>query len=301
MSEKYSITPIHIANTDLSWPAYRFPRSPFETYRFLSHSILTLFQGKQDVDSHRAVYAEVKGQPLREPLNREFDLVHNIIKVINKRNVLRPDASSLSPYWDMNIQYKPLEVFGTLIQFLDYHKTSLPLTVLPPQQDVERYVKTILLKEGRVVIDQQLDELLDITRNNLLGAANLGFIASRIFGRGLDCRAYPNLDVNDNKMLEWGSKVAQFEYYTGSNGDSAGDTYYFWTHLFAGLFYNIYGKNKFLYQTTFENGTALMVFVRQWVARLPTTSDHFVPSLLGRRIGLTLSEPDWYSLNKNHD
>lgn len=303
ISENYSFDPTQTAEVELSPSTPNISRrfNHLHSYRFLAASAVSLFQGKPDIDCHRAVYAEVKALPLQEPLNREFDIVENLVKLLRNREIEQPNRNSLTTYWDESVQYNSLEVFGTLIQSLDYHKASLPLTVLPPESDVEQYIETMLRKRGPVTVDQQLYELLNITDNNLIGAINLGFIVSRFIGRGLDVRAYPNIKVTDELMLQWGRTVAQFESYNGSIGDSTGDTYYFWTHLFAALFYNVYGKNRLLYQSAFANGTPIMVFVRRWIARLPTTSDHLAPSLLGRRIGLALSEPSWYIADKNND
>lgn len=265
-----------------------------EPLLFMAKSVATLFVANPTVDTHRAVYAQIKSKEETEPLNRNEELQENISRVLKSRSISQPTLDSIHPYWNPNIEYNPMEVFGTLIQFLDYHKSQVPKTVLPPEKDVKRYIDSIFQKEGFVTIDQQLDELLTIADNNLVGAVNLGFITSRFMGRGMDTKAYPNIPVTDERMLLWGQRMAQFELYEGK-GDSTGDTYYFWTHIFAALYFKIHEKNQFIYQITFEHGTEIMKFVRQWIARLPITSDHYEASLLGRTIGLALAEPDWYS------
>lgn len=264
-----------------------------EPLLFMAKSVATLFVANSTVDTHRAVYAQIKNREEAEPLNRGGELEENIIGILKGRNVSQPTLDSIHPYWNPNIEYNPMEVFGTLIQFLDYHDSQIPKTVLPPERDMEKYIDAIFQKEGFVTIDQQLDELLTITNNNLVGAINLGFIAARFMGRGMDTKAYPGIAVTDERMLLWGQKMAQFELYDGK-GDSTGDTYYFWTHAFAALYFKIHEKNQSVYQLIFEHGTEIMKFVRQRIARLPITSDHYEASLLGRSIGLALAEPDWY-------
>ncbi len=265
-----------------------------EPLLFMAKSVATLFVANHTVDTHRGVYAQIKSIEPTEPLNRDGELQEKIIRVLKDRSVSQPTLDSTRPYWDPDIEYNPMEVFGTLIQFLDYHDSQVPKTILPPEGGVKKYIDTIFQQEGPVTIDRQLSILLEITNNNLLGALNLGFVAARFMGRGMDTKAYPDIPVTDERILLWGQKMAQFELYDG-RGDSTGDTYYFWTHAFAALYFKVHEKNQSVYQLIFEHGTEIMKFVRQWIARLPITSDHYEASLLGRNIGLALAEPDWYS------
>lgn len=254
----------------------------------------TLFGANYGVDVYRDVYARVKTLPLQEPLNREHNVVHGVIDVIRRRSVKTPASQSITPYWDNSARYDPLELFGTLIQYLDYHKSPAPKTVLPPEVDAVSYINKISERGSPATVVDQLNILLDITGNNIVGAVNLGFIASRFMARGMDMKAYPNIGVDREEMLRWGQNVAEFEINDGRTGDSAGDTYYFWTHVMAGLVFNLYDRQKPIYNITFEHGTEIMRIVRKKFSKLATTSEHYEPSVLGRAIGLGLSQPDWY-------
>lgn len=255
----------------------------------------TLFRADHTIDIHRDLYARVKDIPLREPLNREESITRGIQDVIRNRGVEAPDGHSLFTYWDDNTKYNPLELFGTLIQYLDYHKSPLPKTVLPPEGDAAVYIEQILAREAPATLDEQLDALLDVTNNNIVGALNLGFITSRFMARGLDTKAYPNIEVDHETMFRWGQNMAQFEVSADRTGDSSGDTYYFWTHAMAGLAYNLSGKPRRFYNRTFEHGTDIMRIVREKFTKLPITSDHHEASEFGRKIGLALARPDWYA------
>ena len=273
-------------------------QSGINTMQLALMSVITTIFRDTRITRFYDTYNQIGSLPTIEPLNRVESLEFDFKKVLNDCGVKAPDTSSIYPYWDYNHikPYDPLEVFGTLIQFLDYHNAPLPTTVLPPSNDVRQFIEKILAVERPALIGEQLKTGLDIADNNVVGAANLACIASRLIGRGMDSRAYPDIAINEKDMLKWGKKVTQFETYNQTAGDSAGDTYYFWTHAMAGLVYNLYDSKiiQLIFQNAFENGTNMMVCVSKFIG-LPTTSPHYEASLLGRAIGLSLSNPDWYN------
>jgi hypothetical protein len=191
--------------------------------------------------------------------------------------------------------YDPYEVFGTAIQCVDQHVYALPKTTLPPSDDVRRFIEEVTSRPKKVLLREQLEISLDITNNNLVGAANLAMLATRHMARGADHRSYPDIQVTEEDILNWNNKIAQFEIYDDSGtNDAPGDTYYFWTHFFAALFYAIPNSGGLVAQQLFEHGTDIMKFVRKYIAHKPNITAHFEASMLGRNIGLALSESDLF-------
>lgn len=199
-----------------------------------------------------------------------------------------------------------MEVFGTSIQFIDQHKAPLPKTTLPPSRDVEAFINAVLQNPGPVTIDRQFELLLDITGNNIVGAANLGMLATRLMSRFSDQRAYPSINI-DGKLISyktttdqeielvmrrWYQKAARFETYNDvlNRNDGSGDQYYFWTHFFAACVADSEKTSGKFFQEAFEKGNDVMIFVKDKIAkRGGTVSSHYEASLLGRHIGLAIS------------
>ncbi|GEM_PF-2473804 len=265
----------------------RWPRRSVE---FAKKASLSLLKINTTVDRHKLVYRAMSQGEQIEPQNREEVLLPEFIKIANERNLTLENA--LHPYWSPDKTYDPLEMFGTLVQFADYHDGPLPSTTLPPEKDVTDYINWVMNIERKATLPQQFEKLLDITGNKLMGAANLGLISSRIMARGLETRAYPNIHVGKNEMFAWNDKIAQFEVYGESDGnDGPGDTYYFWTHMCGALYFTTYeGVDKNAYDFLFEHGTEIMRFARKWIAGDLTNSQHQEATLLGRNIGLALAE-----------
>lgn len=261
----------------------------FHPLRFATVSFTTALRTKP-VDRYPRVYQAIARQPEEKlSLNREEQLLPEFLEIVEKRGVT---LGTSYPYWFSEKPINPLEIFGTLLQFSDYHELPLPEEVYPPEKDVREYVERIMRSDGRATMSQQFEHLLDITDNNLLGAIHLGFVASRLMARGLESRVYPSVQVGEAEMFAWNDKVAQFEKYTDlERNDAPGDTYYFWTHMLGVVYYKIYeGLGKSLYNFAFEHGTEMMRFIRKWSMKAPTNASHHEPTLLGRQIGFALVE-----------
>lgn len=219
------------------------------------------------------------------PLNTQENVSVGISAVLEKR---RAELNSIQPYWlPAGNQYIPSEALNATIQFFDEHDGPLPVSVLPPQEDVCRYIESVLGSDTRLTVPEQLKILIEIT-NNLVGAVNLGFMASRIMARGADTRAYPGIQVGPNELIAWDSHVAQFEKFSEEKYDGPGDTYYFWTHAFIALLGRFPGFKSL--DIASKKGTEIMVFARKYVAGTPTVSGHREASLIGRNAGVVLGD-----------
>lgn len=281
-----------------------------DTTRFAIESSLSLLRDSPNNASirWRPVLNELASTSPREPLNREIDfqsdLLSKFLGIIDKRGI-KPLAKDRSPYWmGQGTSYDKMEVFGTCVQFIDQHSAPLPKTTLPPSQDIQRFINHVLQEPETVTIDRQFEILLDITNNDVVGAANVGMLATRYMSRFSDIRAYPNLTINgklitpstsdseiEPLMRAWNEKIARFETYNDKNGriDGTGDQYYFWTHFFAASVFDNYTPVGRTFQAAFNKGNAIMIFAKDKIAkRGGTVSNHYEASLLGRHIGLAL-------------
>lgn len=260
---------------------------------------------------------ELAATPKLEPLNRTEELYPKFSAILGERGIA-PESilQNSSPYWAPGSTYDPMEVAGTSVQFMDKHKAPLPRTTLPPARDVETFIDGVLKEPGGPVsVDRQFEMLLDITDNNVTGAANLGMMATRYIGRAYDRRAYPELTIDDKTytpdtdfkqlselMRSWNDKIAKFEYDEGGKNDGSGDLYYFWTHFYAGLaFASTDTRQARALSKVFENGTEVMQAIKGKVTRNGVViTNRFEVSHLGRDIGLALAGVQPYDLYSNN-
>lgn len=246
----------------------------------------TLFTKKQKEEDRELVHTyKANCERLKIPVNLEEEIIAGFGEEILIRNI--KDLFNGVPYWKPGCSYTGREVLMTAIQFFDQHNQPLPVSTLPPAEDIKRYLDKILSIDTPVNMTDQFRILLDITGNNIVGAANLGMMASRIMARALDTRAYPMFQVKPVEIREWNSRICQFEIYKGDKADGPGDNYYFWTHFFAATAYasiNNYCFKHRILDYGFSNGTRIMTIVR------PTITDHREASLIGRHVGLALVE-----------
>jgi hypothetical protein len=217
----------------------------------------------------------------------------SFIETIRERNI-KPIFTH-RPYWNTDLAYNSAEVFGAAVQSLDLHDAPLPRTVLPPEEDVIKFIKAVKSTTRKVKLDEQFNIALDITRNDLLGAVNICWIATRFMARGADKRAYPNILMDADTLRDWNGQLAQFKTYNKSGkNDGPGDNYYFWTHAFAAIAFSNRGIRAMLAQSAFSRGTEIMAFVRKNIAQgnQPNITAHDPASRLGREVGLALTRID---------
>lgn len=277
--------------------------SIFESPRFALQASASLFNDKPHYASvrRRPLLFELASTPQTEPLNREEELLQKFSSIVKRRKHGGSDQKR-GRYWAEDKPYDLIEVFGTCVQFIDQHNAPLPKTTLPPVQDVEQFINGVLKQDHPVTIDRQFEMLLDITGDSLVGAANVGMLATRYMSRFSDIRAYPNLNIDGTAvtpytddedvseiMRKWNVKVARFETYSNGRNDGTGDQYYFWTHFFASCLADNESLQGKLFQKTFERGNEIMIFAKDRIAkRGGVVSSHYEASLLGRNIGLAL-------------
>jgi hypothetical protein len=200
--------------------------SNLELYRQSFSVINSLARGRFVTPTH-SVARENAASKNVAPQTIEDTLIIDIYSVLNSTE----PGLSTQPYWLTGGNYHPIEAFVTCVEFFDRHVEPLPTTTLPPEQDVAWYIHQVLHSSHKVSIPEQLKLLLAISNNQILGAANIGMLASRIMARGWDTRAYPSIPVDIAQINRWNNQLYQFEVADGHANDAPGDTYYYWTHF----------------------------------------------------------------------
>lgn len=268
----------------------------FETAKFAFQSAWALLHnipGRPGV-VFRPVYEENALTPETLPLNTEEETLAGFMDEVRKRGI--QPGLSFRPYWNPDLRYDPAEVFGAGVQSLDLHDAPLPRTVLPPEDDVARFIDNIKAAPYPVRLTEQFATALNIAGDDLMGAANLAWIGNRVMARGADQRAYPNIYVDASTVKGWNEEVAQFETYSNSGKNEApGDNYYFWTHVFGAMAFSRPRIKEKLAQFAFSHGTEIMAFVRKSFSfdhKQPNISEHQPASDMGHAIGLALASPD---------
>lgn len=238
-----------------------------------------------------SVYMPNADTALTGELNEWQPVITAMFGVMHNRLQAGGDITVLSePYWLNGTKYDMHDVFNTSIQFFDDHTAPLPETTLVPDNDIQIYIERVRQTDRKLTIPEQFEILLDITDGHIVGACHLGMAASRIMARHLDKRAYPGILVSPEAMIDWNTRVAQFEDAGQVTGDGPGDTYYFWTHAFASLVFSLDGSLKAkMMDEVFKHGTDIMVLTRRHIARIPTNTSHQAASEMGRDAGLALA------------
>jgi hypothetical protein len=201
------------------------------------------------------------------------------------------DREHRTPYWQAAGRYNGLEIVAATIELLDQHDAPLPVTVLPPVADVTRFLALVEAPGRAVTVSEQFELALSITGDGVVGAANLCWIATRFMARGADRRAYPDLPMSPSRLVRWGSRLVPPADTGTCRADPAGDTYYFWTHVFVVLTCTRWGLRGWLARVLYRRGTWLMSRARALVAGTPVVADHGAASRLGQAVGRALAGP----------
>jgi hypothetical protein len=266
-----------------------------EHYTSAIRAARPLFRTKIALNNFEAALQNAKSEQ-SIPVNSELAILSDFLDVLTKRDI----TFQPKPYWLSEVKYDPIDVFISSIEFFDHHHEPLPRTTIPPEGDINKFVNLVLQSKEKLTVSEQLKNLLDISKGNVLGAANLGFLSSRLLARGLDTRVYPNIQISPQIMLEANKHFAQFESDHTERNDAPGDTYYFWTQFFAtSVFYQLGCFQSQALDKLFSIGPPIMRLVRKYIARQPTISEHYEASLLGRDIGIAISELSPQIENKN--
>lgn len=251
---------------------------------------------KNDIPENRTVTLGVVTSEAKPSPNSEIALLDDTMGVVGRWGLPDLPVDYSRPYWNPDARYSRLEILNTLSQYLDFHRLSLPKTVLPPEEDVKKFLERTMASGERLSIPQQLDIALGVTKEasntpNIVGAANIAFIGTRLAARGLDQSAYPGIPIGPDEIKAWNYHIAKFPDEPSGRFDGPGDTYYFWSHFFGATSLEAIGGTRAqALQKVLEKGTPLMRLVRAYIAGRPTVTPHEEASVLGREIGLAVAE-----------
>lgn len=253
-------------------------------------SIYSLTQNTPGTSSviFRPIYEENVQSSAPSLFMKEHKILPELLATIEEMGI-KPTLPRY-PYWDSDMRYSLLEVFGAIIQFTDSHRAPLQRSVFPPQQDVETFIASIKAIPYPATLSEQFITALSITNGSILGAANLCWISTRLMARGADRRVYPAVVVSETELRQWNEQVARFEAHEDSGkNDGPGDNYYFWTHAFATMIFSSDGVGAKAALLAISKGTRIMTFVRNYIARKqPNMTTHEPASSLGRKFGLAV-------------
>lgn len=245
-------------------------------------------------EQKRAAFQSCVTEEVKLPLNVEDDTFAGIMGVVEERRLAGLSIDYSAPYWAPDTRYERLHVLNFASEYLDKLPSSypLPMTVLPPEKDVQSFIDRVMASNRPLTAPQQLEIALDETGNNIVGAANVKVVAARHMARGYERRAYPNIAAGPREIAEWNKHVAQFEVYGKSKDmDGPGDGYYFDTQFWTALVLkSLGGTRSEIHQQISKHGPQAMRFVRTYIARRPTQTPHEEASVLGREIGLAVAE-----------
>ena len=89
---------------------------------------------------NRLLYEQTVVEKQEASVNQGEYAWNEVFPVLQSEKVNPLEKSTLlRPYWWNDGCYDLVETFGALVQFIDDHDCSLPVSVLPPVQDIERF------------------------------------------------------------------------------------------------------------------------------------------------------------------
>lgn len=224
-------------------------------------------------------------QPIQPPLPDE---VKAIRKILNSRatTTIRPRLK----------QKELLGLMGALMQFTSPVPKLRPFYQTPWADIDKLYIE--IVKRGRKAplgFADQLEIALKQTTGDLPEALWRLLITSRQHARWYDTEAITDMpafaeDEIIDRMLAWSRSVkATKQFGSCPDQDTAGDTYYCWTHALARVaFRSLAAKQTALTRMearALEHGTMLNHKLAHKVKRQGVPSDHTAAAIYGNKIG----------------
>lgn len=189
---------------------------------------------------------------------------------------------------------------GLLMQFSN-HLNELPPHLNVPYETVRSLGSACIERaeeRGRLSMVDQLSVALDQADGNLSEGLRRIFITSRMYARWLDRRAVlgtPEFSTSERlqQMRAWQDSLLGFKPGANEYHDTAGDTYYAWTHAYAGYMFDRLQLRPTLSarlaRTAFRNGTRIMQTCVNNLNPRGTISDHTVAAHYGNAVADVLA------------
>ena len=157
----------------------------------------------------------------------------------------------------------------------------------------DRIVQQATDSGRRLTLGGQLGVSLDQTEGNLAQSLHTLFVTSRFYARWLDETTIQNIpEINTEQRLilmrDWQASLMGFKEGRDEYHDTAGDTYYAWTHAYAGYVFEGLPERRSaaseLGRVAFEHGTFIMQTCVNNLNPRGIISDHTVAARYGNAV-----------------
>lgn len=277
--------------TEYALPDINFDRSSLPlTFRGLGKSAYTLFFTPPHMKLHQPAEARALQQEPQPPQPTIEDVCLKTTSVLASADELLPPPLDI---------HRLTQLGSLLIQFSD-HVPRFHASVKIPYEAVQKLHSAITERAeitGPLDFADQLQISLELSSGNLSKALWNLFITSRLHARWLDesiIDGLPQMTEEEkvDQMLSWRSALAACKSLDENPiQDTAGDTYYTWTHALAKYIYSLATKDdsKTAAATVkaFHHGTTIMHTAVHRINKQGLHSDHSIAAEYGNRIGQT--------------
>lgn len=264
-----------------------------EAARYLGRAVRTLLV----TPMHARIYRVIKEEDVRAgvvvPL--QPDLPDIVDEVSSRILPLVAEFGRPMPGPDVAVSA------ALLMQFAN-HFPEVPDHLMVPYSTVAELGAACISRaqqEGRLSLADQLSIALDHADGHLDEGLRNIFITSRMHARWLDRRMLPGTPELTSgerlqKMRAWQDSLLAFKPGGDEYHDTAGDTYYAWTHAYAGYMFDRLQRHQTvatsLARTAFRRGTYIMQTCVNNLNPRGTISDHTVAARYGNAVAEALSE-----------
>lgn len=238
---------------------------------------------------YRAVEEEVADSP--QPLHPDIAMtVYHVRKALAGHHITPPENI---PFSDKLTQSIRMAQFTNHLSseeqaFFDYDT----------MKDMkERFVSSAEQQMHPLGFGQQLDIALELFDGNITESLTSLWLTSRQYARWFDSvsiRGLPEFSAEETikEMKEWRSSILACKNADAKNfQDTAGDSYYAWTHALAQVMYGSgSGLPDRIGKLIFSHGTTIMHVGVHSLIKQSVPSNHRAAAAYGNRIGETILE-----------
>lgn len=261
--------------------------TPRQAARFLGRAITTLVITPPHLRIYRDLQEENLAAQTSVPLHPSIESVsHDTGQILGHLATTRgtelsgPDITTSA---------------GLLMQFGNHFSEIPPHLRIPYATVAELYDATTDQARhlGRLSLSQQLTLALEQTDGDLGASLRHLFLTSRMYARWLDEKTIEGLpltsiDERRDLMRTWQDSLLGFKSGDNIYHDTAGDTYYAWTHAYSGYMFESLSPRRQtldrLARLAFYNGTLIMQSLVNNFNPRGTISDHSIAAKYGNAI-----------------
>lgn len=257
--------------------------------RKLAEGAMTLFITPEHKTHHRTMEERMLGSP--QPLQPSIgEVAESVAEVMQARDLLplRPSFSLAGK----------LASAARMIQFTDHYMHTeeghFTLPFAQVDQLKSRFVQRASSQQMPLDYAQQLDEALEISRNDVVEAGTLLCYGSRFYARWLDTTMMKGMPPRTDEqalheMTEWRTTLRAPKDDSEGFQDPSGDTYYTWTHVLGALTFSGEKLHDRVGRSAFTHGTKIMHAAVHTFNKQSVPNDHRVAAEYGNAIGAVIT------------